>query len=144
MSKIEILSVLDECGTGIDMGVSAIDDVKDKVENVELYKLLERSRETHVALGDEIQALLAQCGETVKQAPGMAKTMSSMKTSMKLSSGDSDEKAAKIISEGCDMGVRSLSGYLNEFEMAEGRPRDIANRLIALETQLSKDLRTSM
>ncbi len=140
----ESVKLLNECSAGIEMGVSAIDDVKGKVESAELEKLLERCRGSHVSLGDEVQSMLGEYGIDPKDAPVMAKAMSHMKTGMRLATKAPDAAASELIAEGCDMGVRSLSGYLNAYTRAEPRPRDIANRLIALEAQMSVDMRKFM
>ena len=45
------------------------------------------------------------------------------------------------MTDGCNMGVKSLGRYLNEYQAADERSKDIAKKLIALEAQLATDLR---
>ena len=71
----------------------------------------------------------------------MAKTMSHAKTSMKLVMHESDATIADLMTDGCNMGVKSLSRYLNQYKAADEFSKDIAKKLIALEAKLSEDMR---
>ena len=71
----------------------------------------------------------------------IAKGMSWMKTNMKLTMEDSDSIIADLMVDGCDMGVKSLSRYLNQYKAADEKSKDIAKRLISMEETLSKDMR---
>ena len=71
----------------------------------------------------------------------MAKGMSWIKTNVKLSLDDSDKTVADLITDGCNMGVKSLHRYLNQYEAADEKSKEITKRLIQLEEQLAVDLR---
>ena len=71
----------------------------------------------------------------------MAKSMSWIKTNFKLSLDRSDATVADLITDGCNMGVKSLNRYLNEFGSAEPRAKDITKKLINLEEKLAVDIR---
>ena len=64
-----------------------------------------------------------------------------MKTEMKLNMEDSDKTVADLMTDGCNMGVKSLSKYLNKYEAADEVSKDIAKRLIHLEAQLAVEIR---
>ena len=67
--------------------------------------------------------------------------MSGLKTDMKLAMNESDHTIADLMTDGCNMGVKSLSRYLNEYKAADEESKDIAKKLIHLEAQLASDLR---
>ena len=67
--------------------------------------------------------------------------MEEMKTKMELTVHDSDETIADLMTDGCNMGVKSLSRYLNQYKAADEVSKDIAKRLIALEARLAADIR---
>lgn len=48
---------------------------------------------------------------------------------------------ADLITDGCNMGVKSLSRYLNQYKAADERSKDLAKRLIHMEEQLAVDVR---
>jgi hypothetical protein len=39
------------------------------------------------------------------------------------------------------MGVKSLSGYLNQYKAASEKSKDIAKKLIAIESELGENMR---
>ena len=64
-----------------------------------------------------------------------------MKTNMKLVMNESDHTIADLMTDGCNMGVKSLNKYLNQYKAADEQSKDIAKRLINLEQQLTLDIR---
>jgi hypothetical protein len=64
-----------------------------------------------------------------------------MKTNVKLAMHESDHTIAELMTDGCNMGVKSLNRYLNQYEAAEERAKDITKRLINLEEKLTIDIR---
>ena len=71
----------------------------------------------------------------------MAKGMSWMKTNIKLGLDNSDQTIADLITDGCNMGVKSLRKYLNQYKAADENSKDVAKRLIDLEDKLAQDMR---
>lgn len=60
---------------------------------------------------------------------------------MKMGMDNSDQTIADLMTDGCNMGVKSLNKYLNQYEAADEVSKDIAKRLINLEEQLAVDIR---
>jgi len=54
---------------------------------------------------------------------------------------DCDSTIADLITDGCNMGVKSLNRYLNQYKAADEVSKDITKRLINLEEQLTVDIR---
>jgi hypothetical protein len=67
--------------------------------------------------------------------------MSWMKTNMKLGMEESDATIADLMTDGCNMGVKSLNRYLNQYKAADEVSKDITKRLINLEEKLTIDIR---
>ena len=141
MIEQDTIRLLRECDAGIKMGVSAIADVLEYAHDAGLRKALEDCQSEHDKLKTEIQELLQDYHDEGKDPNPMAKGMSWMKTNVKLKMDESDATIADLITDGCNMGVKSLSRYLNQYEAAEERAKDIAKRLIHLEAQLAADIR---
>lgn len=137
----DTVRLLRECDAGVKMGTASIDDVLDYVHSDALREKLSHSKKEHNALGEEIGAMLLRCHDGGKEPNPMAKGMSWMKTNVMLKMKDSDATIADLMTDGCNMGVKSLSRYLNEYKAAEEGARDIASRLIHLEETLSTQLR---
>ena len=71
----------------------------------------------------------------------IAKGMSAMKTNMKLGIDYSDSTIADLMTDGCNMGVKTLNRYLNQYAAADEVSKDITKRLIKLESALTEDIR---
>jgi hypothetical protein len=141
MIEQDTIKLLRECDAGIKMGVASIDDVLDHVKSGDFKNHLDRCKQEHEALKEEIQAQLDRYHDDGKEPNPIAKGMSWMKTTMKLSMDDSDKVIADLMTDGCNMGVKSLSKYLNQYKAADEKSKDIAKRLIKLEAQLVEDIR---
>ena len=141
MIEPDTIKLLRECDAGVKMGVSSIDDVLKYTKNVGLKTYLAECKREHEVLDREIQEQLDRYHDDGKNPNPIAKSMSWMKTNMKLGMDMSDGTIADLMTDGCNMGVNSLNRYLNQYEAAEERTKDIAKRLIHLEEKLATDIR---
>lgn len=142
MTEPDTIKLLRECDAGIKMGMASIGEVLEKTTNEKLKKLLEACKEGHEKLKEEIQNKLEQCHDTGKDPNPMAQGMSWMKTNVKLAMDESDATIADLITDGCNMGVKSLSRYLNQYQAADEETKDIAKKLIKQEEELSIHMRS--
>lgn len=142
MIESDTIKLLRECDAGIKMGVASIDDVLDFVHDERLQKCLADCKDKHDKLKEEIQILLDQYHDEGKQPNAMAKSMSWVKTNVKLIMDESDKTIADLMTDGCNMGIKSLNQYLNQYKAADEKTKDIAKRLISLEEKLAADLRS--
>ena len=141
MIEKDTIKLLRECDAGIKMGVSAIDDVLQYVKSEELKRYLNASKDEHDRLDRELQKLLDKYKDDGKEPNPIAKGMSWMKTNIKLVMNESDSTIADLITDGCNMGVKSLSKYLNEHAAADEESKDICKKLIKMEEDLSYQMR---
>ena len=136
MIEQDTIRLLRECDAGVKMGVSSISEVMEYVKDEELKTLLNACKDEHDKLNDEIQALLDQYHDDGKDPNPIAKGMSWVKTNVKLGMEESDSTIAGLMTDGCNMGVKSLNRYLNQYEAADEVSKDITKRLIHLEQRL--------
>ncbi len=141
MVEQDTIKLLRECDAGIKMGVKSINDVLDRVENEELLKLLHGCKDRHDELDKELQELLGSYGDEGKDPNFMAETMAKVKTEVKLQMKESDNTVADLITDGCNMGVKTLNKYLNKYAAADEKSKDITKKLINLEAELAVNLR---
>ena len=141
MIEQDTIRLLRECDAGVKMGVSSIEDVLDNVTDAEFEKLLTKCKEEHEKLEREIRENLDRFQDDGKEPVAIAKGMSWMKTNMKIAMDESDETVADLITDGCNMGVKSLHRYLNQYSQADAESKGFAKRLIQLEDDLAKQMR---
>ena len=136
----DTIKLLRECNAGIKMGVSSLDDVMEHVQSEDLRNLLAQSKETHTRLGNTTHEYLKEYHDEGKEPAMMAKVMSKMKTTMKLDDEGPDTTIADLITDGCNMGVKSLHKYLNQSPDAEGKVKKLAKEVADAEETLVKEL----
>ena len=130
MIEQDTIKLLRECDAGVKMGVTSIDDVLEYVASKRFKELLSECKSEHDKYNDD-----------GKEPAAIAKGMSWMKTNMKLLMDASDNTIADLMTDGCNMGVKSLNKYLNQYEGADEVSKDICKRLINLEEKLAVDIR---
>ena len=142
MVEQDTIKLLRECDAGVKMGITSIDDVLGYVGSDKLMRTLGTCKDAHESLNTQIQQLLDQYKDEGKNPNPIAKGMSWMKTNMKLGMEDTDATIADLMTDGCNMGVKSLNRYLNQYKAADEVSKDITKRLINLEEKLTIDLRS--
>ncbi len=141
MIEQDTVKLLRECDAGIKMGISAIDDVLDYTADAHLKEILKSSKDEHLDLDRQLQELLAKYKDDGKEPNPVAVGMSWLKTNVKLKINDSDHTIAGLITDGCNMGVKSLSEYLNKYKAADEVSKDICKKLIKTEECLCVKMR---
>ena len=141
MVEQDTIKLLRECDAGVKMGIASIDDVLEHVHAPELKELLAKCKSEHEKLEQEIEKLLDGYHDDGKNPNPVAKSMSWMKTNMKLAMSQTDATIAGLMTDGCNMGVKSLNKYLNQYEAADEVSKDITKRLINLEEELTVNIR---
>ena len=136
----DTIELLKECDAGAKMALSAIDDVLEHVDSSTLSEILKNSREKHINVGESIHESLNKYGQEDKEPPAVAKGMSKLKTSFKLTTNESDCTVADIVTDGCNMGIKTLHRYINEYSGANELSRSLAFDLINIEEDLRKEV----
>ena len=142
MDKHDSIELLRETNAGIQMGVSSINDMLDDVESSELREIMRSAKEEHDRLGGEAHKMLHTYGCGTKEPHPVAKMMSAAKTAVKMTADHSDRTAAELLTDGCSMGVKSLSHYLNEYRNADASVKTLTKQVIRSEERLIRDVRT--
>ena len=141
MIEHDTIELLRECDAGIQMGIGAIDEVKDHVYSSEFGALLDNYQREYAQLQNEIQGLLHTYHDEGKDPNPFAKGMAWMKTNMTIAVNESDSAIADIITDGCNMGIKSLNKYLNQYKAADERSKDFTKRLINLQERQLESMR---
>ena len=141
MPNDDTIKLLKECDAGTKMGINGILEVVDKVENKELLSILSKYLEDHRKLEEKIQDQLNRFHDEEKQPNAIAKAMSWIKINVKLIKGQHDHVVADLMTEGCNMGIKSISRYLNKYPTALESIKSLCYDLVELEENFAKDLR---
>ncbi len=135
------IELLKECDSGVKMGIDGIKGVIDNAFDDGLKDILENYEEEHIKILNVIGEKLKKSGMDVKEPHPIAKMNLKFVTDIKMAMNDSDERIANIMMDGCNMGIKSVSMYMNQYAGASKETKDIANSIVTLEQNFMNDLR---
>lgn len=137
----DTIKLLKECDSGSKMAVSAIEEVMPYVSNEEIKNILEESKRKHTKFGNDIHECLDRLNEDDKEPNPIAKSMSWLKINMKMNTLGDDSAVADLMTDGCNMGIKSLYKYKNKYPNADDRTKKLTDDLIGIENDMLKAFR---
>lgn len=140
MPNDDTIKLLRECSAGAEMAIASINDVTAYAKNPSLQSLLSENLTKHQTLRDEIAKKLDTYHDDEKSPHPIAKAMSWTKIHVSLLVNSSDEEVAKLMKDGCNMGVKSLKQYLEQYPAASSDAKNYTERLITLEREFYDEL----
>lgn len=140
----QTLDLLDQVNTGCKMAINSMKQVKEYIVDDKLKNLINSYTDEHERLEKETGDQLARYGKSEDKPGLMASAMSWITTEAKLMIKDDARQIAKIIMDGCNMGIQSVSEYLNKNENASPESIHLAKRLIKTEEDLMGEMKQFM
>lgn len=137
----DTIKLLKECNAGCKSATNSMEQVMPYIESEKLKSLIEKYNDKHIKLGDECHELLNECHEEEKDPNVMAKAFSWMSTEVKLIVNDDTHKIAELMVDGCNMGIKSLSEYINKYTKASTESKHIAEKLVKIEQEFMDELK---
>ena len=141
--------LLQDCIAGCKMALESMDDIREHTDDKQLRELIDKYYDEHTRLSVDCRDMLDKAGADIKE-PGVFAKMAvkerripfeiKLQTAMKMAVNDDQSQAAKLLTEGCNMGIETISGSLNEYRDADSKSVAIAERLRTLEEKMVGDL----
>lgn len=141
-SRIDSINLLRETNAGIQMGVSTLEEIISDIKNQNLRNVMHNAKAEHDRLGDEAHKLLLEYGSDTTEPHPTAKAMSWLKTNFKMASNPGDSTAAELVTDGCNMGIKNLNKYLNDYQNADSTVVALTERVIRSEEELISDVKS--
>lgn len=136
----DTVKLLRECNAGCKSATNSMEQVLRYLDNEDLKNLIDEYNDKHIKLGDECHQMLNELDEEEKDPDKMAKTFSWISTEVKLMMDGNSQKIAELMIDGCNMGIKSLSKYINQYKNASNKSVDLAKRLIKIEQEFMNEL----
>ena len=136
MMEEHSVNLLRECDSGCKMASESLEQIRDMVSNQELWNALTESCKKHQNLDGKIRKTLSAMAEEGKEPGKMASAWSWMSTEMRMMAKGGDKEAASIVTDGCNMGIKTICGYKNQYSGASKAVMEIADELTGLEENL--------
>ncbi|MBQ7795265.1 MAG: hypothetical protein IJ374_01705 [Lachnospiraceae bacterium] len=135
------IRLLQECSQGCKMGIKSMNQVGEYVTDSKLKRIIDKYKEEHRRIESELDHLLMWHGQDSKPPEKMATAMSWLSTEMKMMMKDDDKQAAKIMMDGCNMGIQSVCGFMNQYSGASKSSMGLANELVKIEEQFRDEMK---
>ena len=135
------VELLKECGNGCQMAQKSVKQVREFVTDESLSRLMEAYGEKHSSLEQEVSEMLGNYGHGEEKPPVMAEVGAWMNVEMGMLLHPNNQEAAKKMMDGCNMGIQSVSEYVNRYPDAEEKAHDLAKRLIKVEEDFMEEMK---
>lgn len=136
----DTINLLKECNAGCKSATNSMEQVQPYIENEQLKSIIDGYNNKHIKIGDECHQMLNVYHEEEKDPQVSAKAFSWISTEMKLMMNNDDHKIADIMTDGCNMGIKSVSGYINKYKTASKESVDLAKKLVKMEQEFMNEL----
>lgn len=133
--------LLQECNSGCKMAINSMQQIQDYITSEGLSTLIRESTERHEELEAESARMLEENGEYEKDPGMMASAMSWLTTEMKMMVKRSDTEIAKIMMNGCNMGIQTITEKAHEFENASPESKKLAEKIVKEEEDFMRELK---
>ena len=138
----DTIELLNECDAGVRMAVDAINEILPAVKDPAMQKEVQHCLEQHRKTGEQTAVQLHQHNCEGKSPSPIARGMSWLRTNVKLSMDDSDAAPADLLTDGCNMGVKTLTQFKNQYSAADSAAQKLADDIIHSEQQLADGLKS--
>jgi len=128
--------ILDEVNKGCAMGMDAIKDILEKVEDKEFKKTLEDEHDKYKEIHQRIEDKYEEYSdEEPTETNALNKAMTAMMTDMKLMTDHSDSKIAELLLQGTNMGIIEGRKLLNNKENIDKEVESILKDFIEMQEE---------
>ena len=113
--------LLEECTSGCKMAVSSIQQILEFTQDSALQKILNKYIEQHTHLQQTAESQLSADGFEPKDPGMLASAFSWFTTEIKLGMNSDNSEIAKVLIDGCSMGIKTLGERANTLCQADNR-----------------------
>ena len=136
----DTIELLKECDAGCKMAIDSMEQISRYVTNDQLQTIIQKYNNDHIKMEEDIRRTLNTYGEEGQQPSPVAKASSWIQSEVKLMLKGDTKQAASLLTDGCNMGVKTLCEYKNSYKAADEKSVSMCEKLCDIETRMAKDL----
>jgi len=137
----DTVRLLEEVDYGCKMAINSMNRIADHGMNGKLSHVVDHYKYKHMELQKQAADLLRSYGAKEKDPGVMVSAMAKMTTEVRMFMRDDRAQAAKIIMNGCNMGIQSIAENINKYKQASKESIGLAKSLVRAEEDLMCDLK---
>lgn len=134
------IELLAQVNAGCKMAIDSLEQVEKYVDDKRMIDIIKKYNEAHIKIEDDSHRMLNNAGQEEQEPSIWAKTFAQMQAKIKLLMKDDVHQAASILTDGCNMGIKSLWEYKNSYKTADAKSVELCERLCNLEGQMLAEL----
>lgn len=135
------ISLLKECSSGCKMAMRTIQQVREYARDEKLERLLDAYEKKHRDLEKSTIQLLEHYNKKDEEPGKMAEFMAKMDIEMKMLVHADSHQIAKLMMDGCNMGIQALSEKINQYTEASKESLDIAKKIVKAEEDFMAEMK---
>jgi hypothetical protein len=136
----DTIELLSQINAGCKMAIDSLEQVGKYVDDKRLIDIIKKYNEAHIKIEDTSHQMLNYAGQEGQEPGLLAKTFAQMQAKIKLLMKDDVHQAASILTDGCNMGIKSLCEYKNSYKTADAKSVKLCEDLCDLEGQMLVEL----
>ncbi|MGE5627927.1 MAG: hypothetical protein ACM3X7_07390 [Solirubrobacterales bacterium] len=136
----DTINLLKECNAGCKYAVNSMAQVLPHIENHKLKAVIHEYNDKHTIIGNLSHEMLNEYQGEEMDPKLSGKTFSWISTEMKLMMNNDTHEIANIMIDGCNMGIKSISEYINKYKTASKESLDLAKKLVKIEQEFMNEL----
>lgn len=137
----DTVSLLEEVDYGCKMAINSMNRIGNYGMDGKLSHVIDHYKYKHIELQKQAADLLRQNGAKEKEPGIMASTMARVTTEVKMFMRADNTQVAKIMMDGCNMGIQSIAEQINKWKSASRESVGLAKSLIKTEEDFMSDLK---
>ena len=137
----DTVTILQEINSGCKTATDSIEQVMPSVVDDDLKEIISFYKEKHVRIGESAAVLLNKAEKSEKDPGWMSKVMTWMGTEMRLMMGEENSQIAKVMMDGCNMGVQKLVEAKNDCTDASPESIRLLEELIKTEEEFAEKMK---
>lgn len=138
----DTVELLKECDAGCKMAIDSMEQISKHISDERLKTLITKYNGAHIKMEEDIHRMLNHIGEEGQEPNPMAKASSWIQSEIKMMMSRDTHQAASLLTDGCNMGVKSLCEYKNSYKAADEKSVAFCEKLCDLESKMAEELRT--
>lgn len=137
----DTVELLREVDSGCLMALNSIHQVQEYSMSDGMAKALQKYVTEHKEIGDKASQMLKEMGEPEKRPHPIATAMSWITTEMKMMIKDDNTQIAKLMMDGCNMGIQGIGEKISQFQQASDESVKLARKLIQVEEKMLSEIK---
>lgn len=137
----DTIKLLQECDAGCKMAIDSMEQIGKYVTDENLKSIIKKYNDDHIKLEEDIHRMLNNIGAEEGEPNFFAKASSWFQSEMKMLMKGDSHQAASLLTDGCNMGIKSLCEYKNQYKAADEKSVTFCNKICEMEKQMLEDLK---